>query len=71
MILMKSWASMWVNETVVESVHKFLNKIRWFFLKTDQNHIYYIGGSEILPPPLTLEEEKELMEKMKEEFYLI
>lgn len=26
--------------------------------------IYYIGGSQILPPPLTQEEEKELLEKL-------
>ena len=67
MILTKIRTTMWVNETIVSIVHKLLNKIRWFFLKNDQNHIYYIGGSEILPPPLTLEEEKELMEKMKED----
>lgn len=30
-----------------------------------QKEIHYIGGSDILPPPLTPEEEKELLEKME------
>ena len=30
-----------------------------------KNEIHYIGGSEILPPPLELEEERELLEKLE------
>ncbi len=30
-----------------------------------KNEIHYIGGSEILPPPLEAEEERELLEKME------
>lgn len=30
------------------------------------NEIFYIGGSDILPPPLTLEEEKEILSKFNE-----
>jgi len=39
-----------------------------FFTQDDlnnQNNIFYIGGSEVLPPPLTAEEETELLEHMK------
>jgi len=41
--------------------YKFLRKIG---LKTDE--IYYIGGSEALPPPLTKEEEEILIQKLPE-----
>ena len=30
----------------------------------NDNSIYYIGGTQILPPPLTNEEEDELLEKL-------
>ena len=39
-----------------------------FFTQDDlnnQNNIFYIGGSEVLPPPLTPEEEINLLENMK------
>ena len=39
-----------------------------FFTQDDlnnQNNIFYIGGSEVLPPPLTPEEEANLLENMK------
>ena len=39
-----------------------------FFTQDDlnnQNNIFYIGGSEVLPPPLTPEEETNLLENMK------
>ncbi|MFS0643569.1 RNA polymerase sporulation sigma factor SigE [Siminovitchia sp. 179-K 8D1 HS] len=39
--------------------YKFLMKMGW---KTDE--IYYIGGSEALPPPLSKEEEAVLLEKL-------
>ncbi|RBW67363.1 RNA polymerase sporulation sigma factor SigE [Bacillus taeanensis] len=39
--------------------YRFLNKIG---IKTDE--IYYIGGSEALPPPLSKEEEAELLERL-------
>lgn len=31
---------------------------------TPKNEIHYIGGTDILPPPLEIEEEKELVEKL-------
>lgn len=47
---------------------KWFFKLRlWFYrlllkLGIKQDEIYYIGGSEALPPPLSREEEKELLE---------
>lgn len=35
-------------------------KLKSFF----ENEIYYVGGSEMLPPPLTAQEEAELLEKL-------
>ena len=32
----------------------------------DKMPIYYIGGSQILPPPLTPEEEEELLQKLSQ-----
>ncbi|RPF56073.1 RNA polymerase sporulation sigma factor SigE [Aquisalibacillus elongatus] len=46
--------------------------IKSFFLsiiikiKGDPDEIYYIGGSEALPPPLSKEEEKEMLDRVKE-----
>ena len=31
-----------------------------------KNHIYYIGGSDVFPPPLTKEEERILVERLKQ-----
>lgn len=39
---------------------KFLSKIKFL----SNNDIYYIGGSEVLPPPLTKEEEAELIDQL-------
>ncbi|AAO35702.1 RNA polymerase sigma-E factor [Clostridium tetani E88] len=41
----------------------FLNKIL-SKLKIFARNIYYIGGSDVLPPPLTREEEENLVEKL-------
>ncbi|WP_396266023.1 RNA polymerase sporulation sigma factor SigE [Halobacillus salinarum] len=49
---------------------KWLFKVRlWIYrvlikLGIKQDEIYYIGGSEALPPPLSREEEKELLERL-------
>ena len=32
-----------------------------------ESEVYYIGGADTLPPPLTPEEEGELLERLKEE----
>lgn len=51
-------------------VGKKLNGLRNFFKSIyfklfSKNEVYYIGGNEALPPPLTSEEEKELIEKLR------
>ncbi|OOB80496.1 MAG: sporulation sigma factor SigE [Epulopiscium sp. Nuni2H_MBin003] len=52
--------------SMVEKVNNFL-KIKYFsYLTTKSNDIHYIGGSEVLPAPLSKEEENELIEKMVE-----
>ena len=38
---------------------------KWGIIK--DNNILYIGGSEVLPPPLSSEEEKDLIDKLKDE----
>ena len=46
---------------------KLLSKIKQFFLKLKLNRadtVYYVNGTETLPPPLSKEEENELMEKL-------
>ncbi len=46
---------------------KLLSKIKKFFLKLKLNRadaVYYVNGTETLPPPLSKEEENELMEKL-------
>lgn len=46
---------------------KFINIINYIeWLIFNREDIYYIGGSEALPPPLTGEEEKMLVEELKE-----
>lgn len=46
---------------------KLLNKIREIFLKIkadESNTVFYVNGSETLPPPLTKEEEAQLMSEL-------
>ncbi len=42
---------------------KILKKLRLY----DESEIYYIGGSEVLPPPLTPDEENYLVSKLEED----
>ncbi|MEG0641995.1 MAG: RNA polymerase sporulation sigma factor SigE [Clostridium sp.] len=44
-------------------IKAFLNVL--YFKLFANNEIYYIGGNETLPPPLTSDEEKELVEKLR------
>ncbi|MFD1415501.1 RNA polymerase sporulation sigma factor SigE [Oceanobacillus jeddahense] len=50
------------------AIWKFKFKLRWYqFLRKigiKPKEIYYIGGSEALPPPLTKQEEQELLKKL-------
>jgi len=43
----------------------------WCFLKEDEGELYYIGGSETLPQPLSKEEEGELLQRLREEDYSV
>ena len=43
-------------------LRNFFNKI---FAKFNRNNVFYISGPELLPPPLSNEEELETIEKMK------
>lgn len=47
-------------------LRNFIRKIQLFFakLRCKQNKVYYIGGSQPLPVPLTKLEEKECMDKL-------
>jgi RNA polymerase sporulation-specific sigma factor len=54
---------------VFSALKRFLDKIKRWFLAVwirKKGHIYYIGGAESLPPPLSKEEETELMQRLSE-----
>ena len=41
-----------------------INTLYVRYIENEENHpIYYIGGSQTLPPPLTNEEENEILKK--------
>lgn len=42
----------------LQFLKKIYYKVRWLY----SNEIYYIGGSDVLPPPLNAQEEKALLE---------
>ena len=42
-------------------IFDFLHRIKLFFLRKNGGFVHYIGGNDVLPPPLAPEEEKELM----------
>lgn len=43
---------------ILQFLKKIYYKVRWLY----SNEIYYIGGSDVLPPPLNAQEEKALLE---------
>ena len=43
---------------------KILKTLIKLFLKYQDNEIYYIGGTDVLPPPLSASEEKQLLENI-------
>ena len=53
----------------VISNNKFSFNIKSFanFILFPKNEVHYIGGAEILPPPLSPEEEAEMLEKLNED----
>jgi len=48
-------------------IQRILNKIRRLLFGIRENSVCYIGGSEVLPPPLSVEEERILLEQMKDD----
>ncbi len=50
---------------IKNKINKIISKITTFFGINKVNSIYYIGGSETLPPPLSIEEENEILSKLK------
>ncbi|EYE88413.1 RNA polymerase sigma 70 [Fervidicella metallireducens AeB] len=48
---------------LVSKIKNLLSYIQWRIFKT--NDIFYIGGSEALPPPLSVEEEKNLVDQLR------
>jgi len=38
--------------------------LEWFLFDLEPRRVFYIGGSEVLPPPLSAQEERELMQQM-------
>lgn len=46
-------------------LQKLKNKLMYFFDLEPANEIFYIGGTDTLPPPLEKEEEDELLTKLK------
>lgn len=61
--------------TIIESAKKNGNGLKLFTIKLrnrlvfiikgiDPEEIFYIGGSDVLPPPLSQEEEKDLLEQL-------
>lgn len=43
---------------------RLLKRLRWMMSLRRPRGIFYIGGSDVLPPPLSAEEEKELMKQL-------
>ena len=50
---------------IKNKINKIITKITTFFGFNATNNIYYIGSNEILPPPLTVEEENEILSQIK------
>lgn len=55
---------------MVKEIQKLLKTIAhrwiWFRFGRKPRQVFYIGGSDVLPPPLSLEEERELMSQLGE-----
>ena len=49
-----------------EKLKSIWKKWYWKFRRTQKNALHYIGGSEVLPPPLSKEEEEKLMLQLVE-----
>lgn len=50
--------------SLIVKVKLSLLRIKCYFKTQDTNDVFYIGGSEALPPPLSSDEERELLDKL-------
>lgn len=50
---------------IKEKAKKLFAKFTTFLGFNEANTVYYIGGNDVLPPPLTQDEEKSVLEKLK------
>lgn len=57
-----------INKVKLNLRIKYINILRKFNIHPD-NVVYYIGGSEALPPPLSNDEESYLLNKLKKKDY--
>lgn len=53
-----------MNERLWKWKGQLLKRLRWMMSLRRPKGIFYIGGSDVLPPPLSAEEEKELMKQL-------
>ncbi len=53
-----------VKQKIIRAINYILNKLDWILFDLEPRKVFYIGGSEVLPPPLSPEEERELMQQM-------
>ena len=52
---------------IKNKIDKIISKITTFLGINTTNNIYYIGSNETLPPPLTTEEENEILSRIKKD----
>lgn len=51
---------------IQKRVKQLLHRWIWFRFQRKPRKVFYIGGSDVLPPPLSAEEERELMGQLSE-----
>lgn len=49
---------------IIKKIEELISRIQWYIFS--RKDVYYIGGSEALPPPLSNDEEKCLVEQLKD-----
>ncbi len=52
---------------IMEKTKKFFTKVMTFIGFGEKNSIYYIGGAEVLPPPLLPDEEKKVLDNIEKD----
>ena len=47
--------------------YRLRNRLKWLLLRLlGRESVHYINGAEVLPPPLTLEEERAVLARLEE-----